>query len=162
MNILFAIQLKLILFYLSLGHPFHVSICEMNYNGESHVFEISYRVFTDDFEEALAGYANKKPDLIRELETDEAKNSIDAYLIHHFEIWVKDQKVKLNYLGSEHVDDATWNYFESEKVNIEGQVKVINNVLFEIFKDQMNLVHFEMQGKKSSFRFDRGNSEVVF
>jgi len=162
MNLLFAFQLKLILFYLSSGHPFHVSICEMSYNEESNAFEISYRVFTDDFEEALAEYANKKMDLMREIETDEAKKNINAYLNHHLEIWVKDQKVQLNYLGSEHVDDATWNYFESEKVNMEGQVKVINNVLFEIFKDQMNLVHFEMNGKKSSFRFDRGNPEVVF
>lgn len=162
MNLLFAVQLKLILFYLTAVHPFHVSICEMNYNRETSAFEISHRIFTDDFEEALAGISNEKIDLIREIETERTKKSIDTYLNQHLEIWVEGQKVKLNYLGSEHVNDATWNYFESEEVHIEGQVKIKNSVLFEIFKDQMNLVHFEMDSKKRSFRFDPDNPEVEF
>ena len=162
MNLLLGLRLLLILFVLRSGHPLHVSICEIYYNEETASFEISYRIFTDDFEVALRGISDGKVDLIKEYESEKSKLLIGDYINQHFGIWIEGQKVILNYLGSEHVDDALWNYFESEKASISGSTKIANDVLFEVFRDQMNLIHFKMKDEKRSFRFDRDNLEVEF
>ena len=162
MNLLIAFRLLVILFFLKPLHPFHISICEMSYNTETTCFEISYRVFSDDFEVALTGISDVKVDILKEFEKEKSKLLIDDYFNQHFGIWIEGQKVSLNYLGSEHVDDALWNYFESEKTPISGSTKIVNEVFFEIFKDQMNLIHFNIGDKKRSFRFDLDNPEIEF
>ncbi len=162
MNLLLSLKLLLILFFVYETHPFHVSICEMSYNGKTGCFEISYRIFTDDFEVALAGISKDKMDLLIDFESEKSKLLINDYLNQHFEIWIEGQKIALNYLGSEHVDDAIWNYLESEKIEFSSPIKIVNDVLFEIFSDQMNLIHLNKEDKKRSFRFDRDNPEVEF
>ena len=42
--------------FLSLFHPFHVSVCDVDFNEETKSIQLSQRIFLDDFEQAL----NKK------------------------------------------------------------------------------------------------------
>ena len=162
MNILTLFYLLHSIVSLHSLHPFHVSICELAFNEESKMFEISYRIFTDDFENALGEFCDEQVDLLKDYQSDRVRELIDKYISQHFIIWSDGEKVKLNYLGSEHVNDATWNYFESEEVISLDRTKITNDVLFEVFSDQMNLVHFNKGMEKRSFRFDEDNPEVVF
>ncbi len=42
------------------GHPFYVSVCQVDFNPENRTFEISIKISTDDFERALEETTGKR------------------------------------------------------------------------------------------------------
>ena len=160
MHVLLTVRLIFFLHLIRVIHPFHVSVCEIEYNDNTQKFEISIRIFTDDFENALKSLYPAGIDLNRDYNKENVRNLIEAYLEKHFSIWINGEQVDLKYLGSEPVEDATWNYLESAEIPWNASMALKNEVLFDVFGDQMNLVHVSKGGGKKSFRFDRDHHYI--
>lgn len=131
-------------------HDFHTSISEAEYNESNKTFEVSLRVFTNDFEEALA-QKNK----IKNLKLD--KNSkyndlIEAYIKDNFYFTdSKNKKLPLNFVGKELDVDVTWIYFEIPFNKYNSGYSITNSVLVELFDDQVNLVNLKYKGLKKTY-----------
>lgn len=122
-------------------HDFHTSLAELNYNQGTKSFEVSLRVFTDDFEKALS-QANNLGNF--HLEKGKKHNDlIEKYLKEHFYLLnSKEQKEELTFYGKEMEADITWLYFEIPvKKSIKGY-QVHNSMFTEVFADQINMVNF--------------------
>lgn len=140
-------------------HPFHTSLAELSYNSRSNSWELSIRLFTDDFDLALSKFYKKNLKLDNNNQGDAY---IPQYIAKHFGF---REGGKLNhpfqYLGYNVETDVVWVYAEwPGSANLKGK-KLENTLLLELFENQMNLVHIENKSEKSSFIFKLDNQQVV-
>ncbi len=137
-------------------HEFHASVTQMQYNTKEQAFEISVRIFTDDFEKALSVASGSKVVLNTSPGgiTDKNDSLIEKYIRTHFAYTSNQKQTKaIKYVGHETEADANWLYLEmpcSEPFK-GGLLK--QNVLMELFDDQVNMVNVQYQGQKKTFVF---------
>ena len=144
-------------------HPFHVSVCDIEHNVENQTLEISQRIFMDDLETGLKKFHQVEfIDAFKPKDPKELDSLIADYLKNKLVITVNGQAAGLNYLGSEVEGDARWCFIEVTNTPSVKEVKVSNRILFESFEDQENIVHFEANETRKSYRLNRNESEVNF
>ncbi|MEN8249814.1 MAG: DUF6702 family protein [Bacteroidota bacterium] len=136
-------------------HPFHVSVCDIEFNKEAKAVQVSQRMFLDDLEVTL----NKKYGttlIIDDLGTISLRDSLLAdYLDENLEIIV-DGKVRYGkYLGSEIEEDGMWCYIEFEGIRKLKSIEITNTVLIETFDDQANIIHFKAGEFEKSTKLDK-------
>ncbi|WP_332368958.1 DUF6702 family protein [Spirosoma telluris] len=140
------------------AHDFHASVTQMQYNAKEHTFEISIRIFTDDFEKALSAAANTRVNL--DAPGDKNDPLIEKYIHAHFS-YVNPQKQtkSVKYIGHEVEADANWLYLEMPYTEPFRGGLLKQNALMELFDDQVNMVNVQYQGQKKTFVF-RKNQPV--
>ncbi|MCP2037542.1 DUF6702 family protein [Chryseobacterium sp. HSC-36S06] len=135
-------------------HPYHVGSVEFNYNSKSETFEISGKFFLDDLENALKEKYGKA------VHFNDAtyKSQINAYLIQYCHEYLKlkaDNKfLKIKYLGYEEDSESVNIYLESEKVIQPKKVETAVSFLYNLYDDQMNIVHIIVNGNRKSQRLN--------
>lgn len=149
---------------LFLNHPFHVSVCEINFNEGSKSLEITHKIFLDDLENALKDEYGGKIDLMNIRNPGKIDEMVKNYVSNHFIVSVDEKEVSANFIGSEVEEDAMWVYLEVPKVKRLSEIKVQNTILFQQFADQVNLVHIKNNGKLKSIKLTPRKKEdkVIF
>jgi len=142
-------------------HPFHISSTDVNYNTKTSTLEISCRIFTDDFELALANNFKVKSDLSSEAKHKAMDVLVKKYVLSKLSFKTNDKTLVLNYLGFEKDNEATIVYLESEPVKGLKKLETINGVLYDQFDDQANIVHVSAYGKRKSAKVDYPNKSMV-
>jgi hypothetical protein len=132
-------------------HEFHASVTQMQYDPKERVFEISIRIFTDDFEKALTEASRSRVNL-----NGTGKNDllIEKYIQSHFSYSTPQKQTKtVKYVGYEVEADAHWIYLEMPFPEPFRGGSMKQNVLMELFDDQVNMVNIQYQGRKKTFVF---------
>ena len=127
--------------YLSLVHPFYITLTELRYNPSSKKMEVAQKIFWDDLEVALSKEAGATVDFLKPKDKAKLEGQVKAYLLKHTQVWVNGKLVPLNYLGYEVEEDAAWFYLESTTTAVPKTVEVQNNLLLRDFEGQQNIVH---------------------
>lgn len=143
-------------------HEFHASVTQMQYNPKDHAFEISIRIFTDDFEKALSQESNSKVHLSGSTAGPNDKNDllIEKYIRSHFSYASPQKQTKtFSYVGHEIEADANWIYLEMPYNEPFKGGLLKNNILMDMFDDQVNMVNIQYQGQKKTFVY-RKNQPV--
>lgn len=131
-------------------HKFYVSVTQIDFVPKKQRIEITSRIFIDDFEKALKKKYSKDFYLSTKKEIPEANEYIQKYLEEKFKITVNRRQVKVVFLTKEIEDDVLICYL---KVNFSEKIttfEIFNSVLTEIFNDQKNIVHTDINGNKKS------------
>ena len=148
----------LLIFVTWLAHPFHVSVCDVEFNDKTKSLEISQRIFLDDLEEALrkkSGWTTL--DVVNPSDKKRFDALMKEFVIENLSLEINNKPVKLSYLGHELESDAIWCYLEVTGVNNLTTIGVENSVLIDTFPDQVNLVHVKKEGKIRSLKLYRDN-----
>lgn len=145
-------------------HPFHVSTTEITHNAKNKSLEITCRIFTDDFENVLSKQFKTKTDLCAKNREKEMSALIKSYIETNLKFVVDGKAVKYNYLGFENDHEATNVYLEVSKVAVFKTLAAHNGVLYDLFDDQMNILHVEKSGKRKSTKasFPEKKMSVAF
>ncbi|WP_461090400.1 DUF6702 family protein [Spirosoma gilvum] len=139
------------------AHDFHASVTQMQYDPKERSFEISIRIFTDDFEKALSEASHSRINLETNAKADEL---IEKYVLSHISYVNPQKQTKpLKYVGHEVEADANWIYLEMPYAEPFRGGLLKQNVLMELFDDQVNMVNIQYQGQKKTFVF-RKNQPV--
>lgn len=133
--------------YLSLAHPFFISLTEVRYNSGSKKMELAQKIFWDDLEVALSKEAGVTVDFLKPKDKAKLESQVKAYLLKHTQVWVNGKLVPLTYLGYEVEEDAAWFYLESTATNLPKTVEVQNTLLLRDFDGQQNIVHVYLNSK---------------
>ncbi|MCM0059681.1 MAG: hypothetical protein NBV57_02380 [Algoriphagus sp.] len=133
--------------YLSLLHPFFISLTEVRYNAGSKKMELAQKIFWDDLEVALSKEAGVTVDFLKPKDKAKLESQVKAYLLKHTQVWVNGKLVPLTYVGYEVEDDAAWFYLESTATNLPKTVEVQNTLLLRDFDGQQNIVHVYFNSK---------------
>ena len=159
MLIIYSKLLLSLFFYTSL-HPLHVSTTEMNFNAKEKSIEVSCRIFTDDFERILAKNYKVKTDLSKPELHKAMDILIKKYMDAHLQTVMNGQRVKANYIGFEIDQEATNIYLEIENVSSLQKLSVTNSLLYDLFDDQMNILHVENNGIRKSARINYPSTQL--
>lgn len=143
----------------SLGsmHPFHVSVCDVEYSQESKALQFTYHMFLDDLEEAIKKKYDPTFDILNPQNEMNRDEYVRAYLLEHFTIEVNGKSQESNYLGHEQDEGAMYCYIEIEGVKKLKSLGVKSTLLTDTFDDQINLIHVKVNGKTKSLKLDKKN-----
>lgn len=135
-------------------HPYHVSAMEIEYNRSAAVLEMSIKIFIDDFENVLKKNYQPKIDLHKNEYRLVMDKLIDDYIKRHIFIINKNKKYTIKLFGWETDKESVIIYATAPVSKLDtSNIEVVNTVLFDFFDDQMNIVHFLVDGKRISEKF---------
>lgn len=141
----------------SLLHPIHVSVTEIEMDEKDKRLEIMMRVFADDLELTLRK-SLAKPELdILALPPADVDKLVSIYLKDHFKISLDNKPQKINYLGHELDDLAFIFYIEVPNVRKWKNIQIQNDIIMETYDDQSNLVHVTVGETVRSLRLTKNN-----
>jgi len=133
------------------GHPFHVSVAEMEFNPQSGCLEVSLRVWPEDLEKALRQKTGKPVDLDSDPQVDKL---IFAYLQNKIEVQDPEgKKYPLRWIGKELEIKQAWLYFEVKTLREPDDFTYSNRLFFELQDDQINMFHLRLNGRRASISF---------
>ncbi|QIL39250.1 hypothetical protein G7074_08160 [Pedobacter sp. HDW13] len=122
-------------------HPLHVSTTEVNFNAKDKTLEISCKIFSDDFESILARLYKQKTDLSNPNMKNAMDELVKKYLLSHLQVKANGKVTTMNYIGFEIDHEATNIYMEVEKISAVKSIEINNTILYDLFDDQMSIVH---------------------
>ena len=143
-------------------HPYYVSMTEIEFNPKEKKLEISVRIFTDDLEKALARSCGCKTDLLSPEKKESMKPVLDAYLKKKLGINIDGKPVTYSFLGFEKEEESTWSFLEVTLDKTPDQMTVTNQLLYEIQKQQSNLVRYRKPGSDKTLQLTNPEREVRF
>jgi hypothetical protein len=143
-------------------HPLYISVTEINHNPKDKILEISCKMFTNDLESVLEKMARTHIDLSAPADKAMADKWIDAYVVRHLRVSVDGKPQVLHYVGSEKENDGTWSYFQVNDVPAARKIDVSDDLLYDGFNQQINILHVTVGGQRKSTRLDYPEANASF
>jgi hypothetical protein len=143
-------------------HPFFVSVTQIEHNEKEKTLEISVRIYTDDLEKTLRPYSKTKVDLIKPADKEALNKLITAYMQQHLKLVVNGKPVQLEYVGYEIQSESTWTYLQVSNISSVKEIGVNTNILYDLTKDQTNILEVKANNKKSSYKLDYPGTSTSF
>ena len=158
-----------------LGHPFHISLAEVEYNAASQRLEVSLKLHASDLERALQRARGRKVDI----EAEDIGKEVEAYLDGHFYLVTSDAlarreedssleagedpiaRSKSRWVGKELQATWIWLYFELElpagadSQEAFGDYALVNTVLLDLIEDQINTVTVRSGVRRHALKMTR-------
>lgn len=141
-------------------HPFHLSSTEVEHNAKSLTLEVSCRIFTDDFETVLAKNFRQKVDLSAAAQHKAMEELVKKYVLTNLAFKGNGKALALTYVGFERDNEAIVVYVETEPVKSLKKLETTNTILYDLFDDQTNIVHFTVGGNRKSAKLDYPNRRL--
>lgn len=142
-------------------HEFYVSVTQVEYVKEKQSVQIITRIFIDDLEDLLRQRYDEKITL----KTTEVEKSIDAYISKYLkskiQIIINDSPVSFTFIGKEYEDDIVYCYMEVSDIESISSFEITNQILFDAFEDQQNIVRAKINSKNKSFMLTAHNETGV-
>ena len=142
-------------------HPIFVSVTEIEHNAKDKRLEISCKIFTDDFEKSLRNIYKTHIDLLDVKMKPIMNKLVNEYVQKHLQIKVDGRSLNLNYVGFENIEEAIYSYYQVDNINTVKKVEITNNILYEYKKEQFNLLHVIVGGKRQSTKLNYPESSAV-
>jgi len=131
-------------------HPYHVGSVEINYNPKSKTFEITGRFFLDDLENGLSKKYGKPFHFNDSKYKPGLNEALKAYCSEYLKLKVNTALVKINFIGYEEDQESVNVYLESSPVENPKKVEAAVSLLYNLFDDQINIVHIIVNGERKS------------
>lgn len=140
-------------------HKFYVSVTEITYSDKDEALQITLRIFMNDLERTLEERYAIKANMATRKEHRDLEIYLQQYLNDKFNLKVNGKKVPLTFLGKEYETDIVKCYIEIKDINYQSlkSIEVVNEILFEQFEEQQNIVHFRLPGKVKSLLLIKEN-----
>jgi hypothetical protein len=127
---------------LSVFHEYHVSVCDINFNTEKQLLEVTHRIFADDLENTLK-MQNIHLDVMNRNDYDVNDPYFEDYLKKHIKVKANTTNTSIVWLGHQVKSDLIVCYYEVNVPKTIDKVHLSNTVLMELFRDQKNIVHWK-------------------
>jgi hypothetical protein len=152
----------LMLAFMSLMHPFYVSVIDINHNTKEHTVELSIRIFTPDLEQTLQKYSSTKVDIANPKDKILLDKQISNYINQKIQLRINGQPVAMNYVGHEIQMESVWIYTEIPKVGQLKKLDVTCNLLYDYKDQQSNIFHVKSNGNEQSYKLDYPKTTTSF
>ncbi len=131
-------------------HPYHVGSVEINYNQKSRTFEVTGRFFLDDLENGLNNKYGKSLHFNDPKFKNQLNESLKNYAAEYFKLKADNKFLKVNFIGYEEDHESVNIYLESERMDNPKKVEAAVSFLYNLFDDQINIVHIIVYGERKS------------
>lgn len=144
------------------SHPIFVSVTEITHNSKEQTLEISCKIFTDDFEQALRSIYKEKIDLLNPALKEHMQPLVSRYVQQHLQIAVNGKPVQMSFLGYEQAEEGIETYWEVKQIPAVKSMDVTNNILYEQKPQQIEIIHVIVEGKRQSTKLNNPDSKAEF
>jgi hypothetical protein len=142
-------------------HKYYISVTQINYIEEKQSLQITSRIFVDDFENALRARYNENLTLSGNNGLETGDVYIQKYLKEKITIKINNKKANLTFIGKEYDGDIMRCYLEVEGVKNIESIEISNQVLFELFEEQQNILKIKISPQQKSAILSVKNKTVV-
>lgn len=136
----------------------------VKYNASKQVFEISHRVFQDDFEATLGEkYDYRNGDVFLKQKDAATQKAVDQFFGKNFSMMANSTNLKLKYIKTEQKNQmGIIVHYETQKVNIAAikTITIYNFIMMESFKEQVNMFNLNINDEiKRTLKFEIGKTK---
>ena len=142
------------------AHKFYVSVTQIDYIKNEQSVQIISRIFVDDFESLIRERYDDEVFLDEEGESEKADLYIERYLKSKIKIKINNEDVEFHFIGKEYELDIMYCYMEIEDVEEIKSFEVVNQILFDKFQEQQNIMRTNINSKKKSFMLTPENDKA--
>jgi len=142
-------------------HEYYVSVTKLEYVKEQKSLQIISQIFIDDFEKLIHERYDENITLAIKEESEMVDVYMEKYLKYKLDIKVNTKDMDFTFLGKEYKDDITYCYLEIENVEDIKTLEIKNEVLFDIYPEQQNILRTKVKGKDKSFILIPENNKAV-
>ena len=137
------------------AHPLHTSFAEIRHDPKTGTLMISLRVFVDDFTKASNSFQQR---LVSRNRRAPMQSPLVAYAIASLTIADDAGKAfALESCGGRRVGDLLWLCLKARVASPPKSIRVSNRVLFDTYKDQINVVQATLGQRKANALFTPGD-----
>lgn len=138
-------------------HPYHVGSVEINYNSKSGTFEVTGRFFLDDLENGLGKKYGGSFHFNDDRYKVKLNEALQKYCSEYLKLKVDNKFLKVGYVGYEEDQESVNVFLESEPVVKPKKVEAAVSFLYNLFDDQINIVHIIVNGERKSEKLSYPN-----
>jgi len=142
-------------------HKYYISVTQIDYVKEQQSVQIISRIFIDDLESLLRERYDESITLGSNKETSLTDSYIEKYLSEKIKIKIDGKDCGFKYLGKEFDVDIVKVYLEIQGIKSISSFQITNKVLFDLFKEQNNMVKVNINSTKKSYLLTFQNYEAV-
>lgn len=132
------------------AHKFYLSTTEIEYKKELKTFQIMTQLFIDDLE-LLLQQQEKSLRLFPDSNTKNSDSLIKFHLKKEFQLIINGEPQKISYLGKEYKNDIVVCYLELFLDKTPSTIEIKNNMFFDLFDSQQNIIHYRNKASRKSF-----------
>ena len=144
------------------AHPFHVGVIEIEHNAADRSLELSCKLFTDDFENALRTRFRVPIDLGDPAKQREMDSLVARYIQEQLIVSVSGKRLLGRYLGFEQDKEAIYAYIEYPDQEKPTQLAAACGLMYDQFTDQINIFHVTVNGKRQSSKLNYPSRDIEF
>lgn len=131
-------------------HKYYAAVFTIEHSAKKQQLQMTARIFVDDLEVALKRKYGKNLYLGTSTESEDAKAYLQKYLSEKITLEVNGSAVPLKFIGKEMEDDIIICYCTFPASASPKSIEMKNKVLMEVFPDQQNIVHANINRNKKS------------
>jgi hypothetical protein len=136
------------------AHPLHTTLAQLTYDERTHVMAASIRVFAGDFAAAVAKHKNAPTPNDDRVSDEEAM----AYVMGTFRFTNNSRHpMALQWCGLSRAGDVLWLCVRVNDVAPPNALELSDQMLCELFDDQINIVQSAAGAKHTSMLFTKGD-----
>ena len=140
------------------AHPLHTSLAELTYDQKSGAVLLSLRVFVDDYTRASIAYTQKRA----QAASAPAVSPLVTYALASFALTDSHgRRVAFASCGGKRVGDLMWLCFRGTVPGGGSGLRVGSQILFDTFRDQINIVQATYAGRHVNLLFTPGEASKV-
>lgn len=145
------------------AHPLKMAYTSVKYNAVKQVFEISHRVFQDDFEATLqSNYQYAGGDVFINQLSPATRKTINTFFEKNFSISFNNKKVQTRLIKIEQKQQmgiVVWYETEPVKAETVNTIQVYNQIMMESFSEQVNMFSLNIKDEiKRTLKFELGKT----
>ena len=132
-------------------HKYYVSVTQIDFVKEKQSVQITSRIFIDDFEKLIRERYDETVTLAITDEPKKVDDYIERYLKDKIKIKINNTPAVLSFIGKEYEDDIMHCYLEITNVTEINSFEITNHVLYDLYKEQQNVVRTFINSRHKSF-----------
>ncbi len=147
-----------------MSHPLHMSYTNIEYVDSLQRWEMSVKLFKDDFGDELLRLYGKEL-IVNDTLNSDVEYYFNQYLKENFLLQINDEIIKtdsLKYKGTKINFEAVWLNYSFITKELPKFIKIRNELMFSLFQDQKNLLIFNYKGKQKAYQFRHNKPDIEF
>ena len=154
-------MLSILLLLSSFFHPFFVSVIEAEYFKKENMVGISCKIFTDDLENSLKKSSGQPVDIING-DKNANRQKMIAFFPKHIKVKINNKAYDYEVIGYEIDKDAAFVFLEIKNTGEPKQFEINTDLLYDLDKSQVNLIHFIKNGDRKTQRLTHPGTSAIF
>ncbi|MEP2936917.1 MAG: DUF6702 family protein [Gilvibacter sp.] len=142
-------------------HKFYVSITKVEYVKEQGAVQIISKIFIDDLEDVFKERYDKNISLDETSDNTNLDSYLSKYLDQKLKVTINGEPQQLRFIGKEYDIETLVCYIEVVNVPDIKTLEISNKVLFELFPEQQNIIHFKTPEGRRSMILEKDNPSYM-